>query len=84
MGACGSKGSKNPERDPDDRSLDELDIIEVGVGEFDDVFSSFGDLLNTCVTINNSLNSAMENLQTLSTILLGSLGSTSLKTKSLC
>jgi len=71
MGCKMSKGG-GCAKDPEDKTLDELDIQEIGIGAFDDVFSANSDPLNTLVSLNNDLITSVERLKELAAMFLGS------------
>jgi len=71
MGCVMSK-SGGVAKDPEDKTLDELDIQEIGIASFDDVFSSNSDPLNTLVSLNNDLITSVDRLKELAAMFLGS------------
>lgn len=70
MGNCTSK-SKSVSKDPADKSLDEVEIKECKIAQFDEVFTSVSETGNYIVTLNNNVVNAEEKVKELATLLLG-------------
>jgi hypothetical protein len=71
MGGGGSKNVKKDARDPEDKTLDEVEIDELGIETFDGVFTKASEPLNSAVTTNNSLVAAVDKLTEAAAALLG-------------
>lgn len=70
MGGGGSKGKKTA-KDPEDKTLEGIDIAEIGIETFDGVFTTASEPLNSAVTTNNSLVAAVDKLMVAAAALLG-------------
>ena len=60
-------------QDPDDKYLDEVDMAKTKVGEFDDLFESAADPLNSLVDLNNALAGAVDDTKAAVASLQGAL-----------
>lgn len=75
MGNCLQKDSTaaGPDKDVDDRTLEELDLDETKVSSFDDAFGVVADVCNSMVTTNNNMVSSIENMSSCAAALVGAI-----------
>eukprot|EP00608_Synchroma_pusillum_P011939 CAMPEP_0198421274 /NCGR_PEP_ID=MMETSP1452-20131203/1476_1 /TAXON_ID=1181717 /ORGANISM="Synchroma pusillum, Strain CCMP3072" /LENGTH=355 /DNA_ID=CAMNT_0044141471 /DNA_START=69 /DNA_END=1136 /DNA_ORIENTATION=- len=69
MGACCSGGA--PAKEPEDLTLDELEVDDVGVEDVDGVFGSAADPLNIVVGFNNGIITSIEKVKVAAAMLAG-------------
>jgi len=76
MGGAGSKccgGGGGTPKDKDDKYMDEVVYEALGVSKVDDVLSPAFDMLNTVVSVNNTLWQSVDAVKTIGSILMGSM-----------
>ena len=56
-------GAKEPDRDPDDKFIDEIKMKKTKIAEFDEVFDKAADPLNSLMTLNNCTVDSVEQLK---------------------
>jgi uncharacterized protein YukE len=69
MGNCCSGGTAP--KDPDDRTLDEIEIQWTRIDQFDSVYNTAADPLNTCVTLNNAIITSIEKIKEAAAAIFG-------------
>jgi len=70
MGACCSGAAITP-KDPEDLTLDELDIKVTRLNRFDDVFGSSADPINTAVDLNNAILNSLDKIKEAAAAIFG-------------
>jgi hypothetical protein len=76
MGGSGSKccgGSSTPAKDKDDKYLDDVEYEKLGVEGVDSVLGPAFDLLQTVVSVNNTLWQTVDTVKLVGSILMGSM-----------
>jgi len=69
MGGCFSSGV--PAKDSEDKSLEDVDMLWTWVNDFDSVFTGAADPLNTAVTLNNGILTAMDKVKEAAAAIFG-------------
>lgn len=69
MGCCSS--SAIPAKDPEDKTLDDVEMEWVWMNDFDTVFSAAADPLNTAVTLNNGIITSIEKIKEAAAAIFG-------------
>lgn len=69
MGCCSS--TSVPAKDPEDKTLDDVDMAWVWIHDFDTVFSAAADPLNTAVGLNNGIITSFEKIKEAAAAIFG-------------